>query len=64
MGLSTLIGKSRRQNPNPNLEKLLNLCEEVEYETIWSFFTPKLTSEEMKLVQERNEEHLKTYHDH
>ena len=62
MGLSTLIGKSRRQNPN--LEKLLNLCEEVEYETIWSFFTPKLTSEELKLVQERNEEHLKTYHDH
>ena len=41
-----------------------NLCKEVEYEIIWSFFTPKLTSEEMRLVQQRNEEYLKTDHDH
>ena len=34
---------------------------EVEYEEVRSFFTPKLTNEELKLVQEGNEEHMKTY---
>ena len=29
--------------------------------TVSSFFTPKLTEEEMKLVEERNEEHLCSY---
>ena len=34
---------------------------EVKKEDVWSFFTPKLTNEELKLVQEGNEEHLKSY---
>ena len=34
---------------------------EVKEEEVWSFFTPKLTNEELKLVQEGNEEHLETY---
>ena len=38
--------------------------EEVEDGVVWSFFTPKLTNEEMKLVEERNQEHLKTYERH
>ena len=36
----------------------------VKEEKIFSFFTPKLTNEELKLVQERNEEHLNTYLDY
>ena len=49
---------------NDDLERfLINLQnqEEVKYQFVKSFFTPKLTNEEMKLVQDRNEEHLKTY---
>ena len=49
---------------NDDLERfLINLQnqEEVKYEVVRSFFTPKLTNEELKLVQDRNEEHLKTY---
>ena len=30
-------------------------------ERVYSFFTPKLKNEELKRVQEGNEEHLKTY---
>ena len=37
---------------------------EVKNEFVLSFFTPKLTNEELKLVQEGNEEHLKTYFDY
>ena len=49
---------------NDDLERfLINLQnqEEVKYEVVRSFFTPKLTNEELKLVQDRNEEHFKTY---
>ena len=49
---------------NDDLERfLINLQnqEEVKYENVKSFFTPKLTNEELKLVQDRNVEHLKTY---
>ena len=49
---------------NDDLEKLLiNLQnqKEVKDENVKSFFTPKLTNEELKLVQDRNAEHLKTY---
>ena len=52
---------------NDDLEDfLMNLCnqKEVKYELVSSFFTPKLTDEELKLVQEGNEEHLKTYMDY
>ena len=42
---------------------LINLQnqEEVKEEEVLSFFTPKLTNKELTLVQEGNEEHLKTY---
>ena len=49
---------------NDDLEKFfINLQNRkvVKDENIVSFFTPKLTNEELKLVQERNQEHLKTY---
>ena len=52
---------------NDDLEEfLINLQnqEEVKDERVKSFFTPKLTNEELKLVQEGNEEHLKTYWDY
>ena len=52
---------------NDDLEKfLINLQnqKEMKYEFVKSFFTPKLTNEEMKLVQEENAEHLKTYFDY
>ena len=52
---------------NDDLEKfLINLQnqKEVKDEFVKSFFLPKLTNEELKLVQERNEEHLKTYYYH
>ena len=51
---------------NDDLDRFLtNLQnqEEVKHEFVPSFFTPKLTNEELKLVQERNEEHLSTYMD-
>ena len=52
---------------NDDFEKLLiNLQnqQEVKDEFVRSFFTPKLTNEELKLVQEGNHEHLKTYQYH
>jgi len=52
---------------NDDLERFfINLQnqKEVKHEDVWSFFTPKLTNEELKLVQEGNEEHLKSYVDH
>ena len=52
---------------NDDLEKLLiNLQnqKEMREEVVYSFFTPKLKNEELKRVEERNEEHLKTYTDY
>ena len=52
---------------NDDLEKfLINLrnLKKVKNEFVQSFFAPKLTNEELKLVQEGNEEHLKTYSDY
>ena len=49
---------------NDDLERfLINLQnpKEVKKELVNSFFTPKLTNEELKFVQERNQEHLRTY---
>ena len=49
---------------NDDLEKfLINLQnqKEVKYEHVRSFFTPQLTNEELKLVQEGNKKHLETY---
>ena len=54
---------------NDDLERFLfNLQNEKEvkymYEYHESFFTPKLTNEELRLVQEGNKQHLMTYWDH
>ena len=49
---------------NDDLERFfINLQnrKEVKYEWVRSFVTPKLTNEELNLVQEGNEEHLNTY---
>jgi len=43
-----------------NQEKIRKLFV-VKLEVSQSYFTPKLTIEEMKLVQDRNEEYLKTF---
>ena len=52
---------------NDDLERFLfNLQNqnEIKQEGVFSFFTPKLTNEELRLVQDGNEEHLKTYSFH
>ena len=52
---------------NDDLERfLINLKnqKEVKDEDVFSFCTPKLTNEELKLVHDRNEEHFKTYFYH
>jgi len=55
-----------RGSINDDLERFLSNLQnqtEVKEEYVESFFTPKLTSEEMKLVQQGNEEHLRSYQD-
>ena len=52
---------------NDDLERFfknLQNQKEVKLEYVPSFFTPKLTNEELKLVQEENKEHLNTYLDY
>ena len=59
--------KEYEESINDDLERFfINLQnqKEVKYELVASFFTPKLTTEELKLVQEENQEHLKTYLKH
>ena len=49
---------------NDDLDSFVNNLQnpkEIDYEEVWSFFTPKLTKEELKLVEQKNEEHMKTY---
>ena len=56
-----------RESVHDDLEKFfsnLENHESVGEEWVNSFFTPKLTEEELKLVEERNEQHLSTYEDH
>ena len=43
-----------------NLQEISNL-EEIKAEEVESFFLPKLTKEELKLVEEKNREHMMTY---
>ena len=53
---------------NDDLESFFNNLqeissqEEIKDENVWSFFLPKLTKEELKLVEEKNAEHMITYH--
>ena len=59
--------KDYKGSINDDLERfLINLQnqKEVKQEVVQSFFTPKLTNEELKLLKEGNEEHLKSYIDH
>ena len=56
--------KDYEESINDDLEKYLIKLqnpEEVNYEEVSSFFTPKLTNGELKLVQEKNEKHLSKY---
>ena len=49
---------------NDDLDSFINNLQnsnEVEDERVWSFFLPKLTKEELKLVEEKNKEHMRTY---
>ena len=49
---------------NDDLERfLINLQnqKEVKYESAATFFTPKLSNDELKLVEQRDEEYFKTY---
>ena len=49
---------------NDDLETFfINLQDQksIKSEMVLSFFTPELTEEEMKLIEERNEEHLRSY---
>ena len=41
-------------------KNLLDSKEPKEEDVVWSFFTPKLTKEELKLVEERNEDFMST----
>ena len=36
----------------------------IENEVVYSFFLPKLTEDELKLIEQRNEQHLSSYFDH
>ena len=52
---------------NDDLEMFLtNLLnpKEIKLEKVYSFFTPKLTEEGLKLVELKNEDHLETYFNH
>ena len=49
---------------NEDLESFVNNLqnsEEIDYEDVWSFFTAKLTKEELKLVEQKNKGHMETY---
>ena len=49
---------------NDDLEKFFNNqrnLQEIKKEFVRSFFTPKLTQEELKLVEEKNKSHMYTY---
>ena len=49
---------------NDDLERFFTRLQnqkEVKEEDVYSFFTPKLTNEELKLVKKGNEEHFRTY---
>ena len=59
-----LLWKNYEGSINDDLERFLtNLQNQKRMldENVYSYFTPKLTNEEWKLVQEGNKEHLKTY---
>ena len=49
---------------NDDLDSFVNYLqksEEIENEGVSSFFTPKLTKEELKLVEQKDKEHMMTY---
>ena len=39
----------------------LQSSEEIDYEVVESFFHPKLTKEELELIEQKNVEHMETY---
>ena len=56
--------KNYKGSINDDLDSFINKLQnsnEMEDEVVWSFFLPKLTKEELKLVEEKNQEHMMTY---
>ena len=49
---------------NDDLDSFINNLQnsnEIRDENVWSFFLPKLTEEELKLVEQKNYEHMMSY---
>ena len=64
--LVNLKGSDLKGYVNDDLDDFLSNLQdkkEIKEEFILSFITPKLSNEEMELVEERNKEYLKTYLD-
>ena len=56
--------KRYKRSVGDNLETFFHNLQDgikIKNEWVFSFFTPKLTEEELKFVQEQNKEHLSTY---
>ena len=56
--------KDYKGSINDDLDSFVNNfqnSEEVEFEDVLSYFIPKLTKEELKLVEQKNNEHMMTY---
>ena len=64
--LKDKIGWNGEESIHDDLDKFFIDIQDdaIEEEWVNSFFTPKLTEEELQLVEEKNEEHLSTYSDH
>ena len=66
-GLWSLYTNYGNRSINDDLEGLLIDLQNHEVKkskTVFSFFTPKLTKEELELVEKADEDHLKTYAKH
>ena len=53
-----------KRSINDDLESYFQKClnqEKINNKTVVSFFFPKLTKHELKLVEEKNEDHMRTY---
>ena len=62
--LENNLGEFFKGSINDDLDsfvKNLQNSGEIDNENVYSFFTPKLTKEELKLVEQKNKEHMKTY---
>ena len=59
--------RHNKKSINDDLETFFNNLQDpkpITHELAFSFFTPQLTEKELKLVEERNEQHLSSYSSH